>query len=556
MPVRLSAARHLRLCLPLGCAVALGVFAGGCGGSDGSGAKGKPVTSQLKPTTAPAVGKLDKVTWALPNGEPTTLDYVKAGDYSPDALISIMCDNLLRLNPDFSLSPGLATSWKNPDPKTLVYEIRDGVKFWDGKPLTADDVVASLRRNMQASQEPVNGAFYKNVSSIEATGPLQVTVHFKRPDELFNKEMATVAGAVAEKATLSRLGKKFGTPSGNIMCTGPYKLSSWKSGSGITVQANDAYWDPKLRPKVKQIDFKFLTNTSTLVSALSSGDVDGAYEVPSSSIPALRKTSTGKLYFGPSLQVLHIIPATDKGPMGDVRIRKALNLALNRKAIIDGVLNGAGKPNRTLIPATIWENTKAKDVFQAAYDKLPPLDKPDIQAAKKLVQEAGSPKQPLFVAIGAGDEQGLRIATLLQATGTQIGLNIKIKQLTPTEFSNFYYVPAARAGSDLAITSGWVDVPDPLDYTSLIVDPGAVFNWINYDNPQVNADLAESRSSLDPVKSAEAFVRAQAQYTKDEIDIPVANQYEVLYMNKRVTGAPSSFSYIFSPWAASLGAPR
>jgi peptide/nickel transport system substrate-binding protein len=160
------------------------------------------------------------------------------------------------------------------------------------------------------------------------------------------------------------------------------------------------------------------------------------------------------------------------------------------------------------------------------------------------------------VAIGAGDEQGLRIATLLQATAQQIGLKMKIKQLSPTEFSNFFYVASARAGIDLTITSGWVDVPDPLDYTALILEPGAVFNWIDYHNATVTKDLAEARSSLNPEASARAFVRAQAQYTADNIDIPVANQYEVMFLNKRVTGAPSSFSYIFSPWAAHLGAAK
>lgn len=531
-----------------------------CAGLAACGSSAKPTAKhlerQLQPTTPAAAGPLDHVNWALPNGEPTTLDYVKSGDYSPDAVVSILCDDLLRMNPDFTISPGLATKWSNPDPKTLVYTLRGGVKFWNGKTMTADDVVASLERNMEASQEPVNGAFYVNVASIEKTGPLEVTVHFKRPDELFNKEMATVAGAVAEKATLDRLGKKFGTPTGGVMCTGPYQLTKWSSGSGITVTANPHYWDPKLQPKVKTIDFKFLSDTSTLTSALASGDVDGAYEVPSSSIPALRKATSGKLYLGPSLQVMHIVGARKTGPMADMRIRKALNLALDRNAIVNGILNGAGKPNRTLIPPTIWETTKAKAIYQAGYDKLPPLNKPDLAAARKLVQQAGSPKAPLVVAIGAGDEQGLRIATLLQATAQQIGLTMKIKQLSPTEFSNFFYVPSARAGIDLTITSGWVDVPDPLDYTALILEPGAIFNWIGYHNAQVTQDLAEARSSLDPAASARAFVRAQAQYTADDIDIPVANQYEVMFLNKRVTGAPSSFSYIFSPWAAHLGAAK
>ena len=159
------------------------------------------------------------MTWDLPRGEPTTLDYAKAADYSPDMMISNMCDYLLRLTPDWKIKPGLAESWSNPNPTTWIYNIRSGVKFWDGHPLTAADVVYSLQRNLDPKVQPVNGGFFAYVKAIKETGPLQVTVTFKQPDELFNKEMATIAGGITEKAYAEAKGTSFGTAKGGVMYT-------------------------------------------------------------------------------------------------------------------------------------------------------------------------------------------------------------------------------------------------------------------------------------------------------------------------------------------------
>jgi len=538
----------------LGAAVAaLAVAAGltaGCGAGN-SGSVGGAGGTAVATTPAPA-GDLARVTWALPYGEPTTLDYAKAGDYSPDALISIMCDDLLRMNPDFTYGPGLATAWRNPDPKTLVYTIRSGVKFWDGSPLTAADVVASLKRNMDPKAEPVNGGFYANVSSIEKTGPLEVTVRFKRPDELFNKEMATVAGAVAKATYMQQKGTKFGTPTGGMMCTGPYKLTSWQSGTGITVTRNDHYWDPKLRPRVGRFDFKFVTDSSTLTSALQSGAIDGAYEVPMDAAATLAHSATGKLYQGPSLQVIEILPAQAKGPVADVRIREALNLAIDRAGLARNVYGNRALPNRTLVPSSVWQANPAKAAYRQAFDALPPLTQ-DIAKAKQLVAQAGTPARPLVLAIQAGDHASLQTATFVQAVAKQIGLGLTIRQLQATAFSNAFYAPNGRAGIDLVLTSGWVDVSDPLDYAPLFAQPGGIFNWLNYDKPEVNQALDAARASLDPATSAAEFAKAQATYTKDQIVIPLLNKSELLYMNKRLTGAPASFAYIFSPWAAYVG---
>ena len=150
-----------------------------------------------------------------------------------------------------------------------------------------------MLRNLNPKDAPVNGAYYSSVKSITATGPYQVTVKLTKPDELFIKEMATISGAIAEKAYMEREGKRFGTAAGGIMCSGPYELKTWSPGNDIVLQANPHYWDPAYTPKIKTVTVKFIVNSSTLTSALLSGEIAGAYGVPATSYPELESSTSG-----------------------------------------------------------------------------------------------------------------------------------------------------------------------------------------------------------------------------------------------------------------------
>lgn len=113
-----------------------------------------PLDWELTTETPAPSGNIDSITWAS-YAEPYSLDYAYAFDYADNQVLANMCESLLRLNPDYSLSPGLAESFANPDPLTWVYQIRDGVTFHDGTPLTAADAVASMNRHL----DPEVGSF-------------------------------------------------------------------------------------------------------------------------------------------------------------------------------------------------------------------------------------------------------------------------------------------------------------------------------------------------------------------------------------------------------------
>jgi len=524
-----------------------------CGeGDEGPSDEGTTGT-ELQYSTPAANGAVDEITWNLGYGEPTTVDPLKAGDYGPCFIASQMHDTLVRYTPEWELQPCIAESWDQVDDLTLVYTIRQDAKFWDGSPVTVDDVLFSMKRHMDPETGSIWAAFYSYVESIEKTGDWEVTVKFTKPDQLFNKEMGTVGGAIVKKDYVEKVGEaKYGSGE-NVMGSGPYKMASWKPGEEIVLEANPDYWDPNLVPKVAKVTVKFISDTSTVTSAILSGEIDGAYGIPATNIPAL-ESAPGTIYYGPSLTVVEVVPTNGDTPMGDPDdpdVRTALSMAVDRQSIVDTVFNGHAVLNKTLTPPSAWD-PEAIDVYQAAYDEIPG-DEPDIEGAKALLEGKEGLDKPLVMAMAAGNEEELRVSSIVQQAAKDIGITIELKPLNAMDLANVFYVPEYRKGIDLVMTWGWLDIPDPLDYTSLFFGEGSLFNWIDYRNAEMEALLDEARQTFDPTQRAEKFVDAQAIYTADTVVVPLVNPDQSLYMSDGISGAPCSFAYMWIPGLAMIG---
>lgn len=285
--------------------LALSAVAAGCGSSSGSNSQ-QQVSAPVVTTTPPATKNINAISWDLPYGEPTGLDWLDSVGYSESTVLANLCESLTQLKPDGSYAPGLATSLTKPNPLTLVYHLRHGVHFWDGKPMTVADAVFSLRRVADKKGVSVwTFPSFDNVKSIDPGPGFAVTIHLTHPDELLPEILATAGGTIAEQAYVQAKGSSYGTAKGGVMCTGPFEFKSWTPGSGITIVRNPHYWNPAVKPKVAQIDFKFLTDPSTLTNALLSGSIDGTYEAPISAVKQLQTSSIGKLYLdgAPSLRM-------------------------------------------------------------------------------------------------------------------------------------------------------------------------------------------------------------------------------------------------------------
>ncbi|MFB6672103.1 ABC transporter substrate-binding protein [Streptomyces sp. NPDC056390] len=544
----------MRAALALGGGVVALTVLTACTSPSVEGAGGAKPTS-MATTTTPARGDIPSLNWALPSGEPPSLDYAQAGDFSSDLMVSNLCDSLVHLNDDFTISPNIATSWRYADDrKTLIYTLRDDVRFWDGSRLTADDVAYSMKRNLDPDVGSYNASYYANVKNVEASGAHQVTVRFKQPDELFNKEMATVAGSIAKASFVKKAGKGFGNAATGVMCSGPFELDSWSADSEIRLTRNTHYWNKKYRARAAKVTVSFVTDTTNLTQALKSGQLDGAYTIPASAVPALTTAPIGKLYQGPGLETYSLAPTASAGAK-DEHLRRALSLAVDRKALATAVFHGTAEPAHTFVPKTAWaaEKGEAKTTYQKAWDALKKNNNADLAAARKELAASSRPKATVTLGITSGDDADLATATLVQEQAHRIGLKIVIKQLQPLQFSTAFYDPKARKGLDFLLTRGFLSAADPLDYLSIGPVEGGQFNWFGYKDALVDKNIAAARSTSDAAERARLIAEAQARYDTALFSIPLLTPHSTLFLNSRVTGATVSMAAMFTPSLALIG---
>jgi peptide/nickel transport system substrate-binding protein len=546
--VGLAAAMVIALCF----AACGGGSSSSSSSSGGGGSQAKTVA--LVSSVGTASGPVNHLNWGLPFGEPDTIDPPYSTYYSSMFTAAQMCDTLVRLQPDFTKKPGLATVTQ-PDPKTIQIELRKGVKFWDGSPMTSADVKNVLQRDVKS---PNVGLYFASIAAIDATTPTHVTVHLKTPDERLIKELSTFSGMVYSKKFQEKAGKSFGTSAGGIMCSGPYELTKWNPGTSIELKANPTYWDAAYKPHAKTVSLKFFNSSTSLAAALVAGEIDGAYEVPAQTIPKLSKASSGKLNYGPSTQWWNLQHARPGGPMANVKLRQAVFMTLDRTALANVVFHGAAAPAYTMLSPNLWD-PEAEDQWKKAYAPYEEAGKTSgsssaISQAKKLVSQSGYKGAPVVLQILAGDVTSENIAQLVQQQAAQIGVKIKLNPLPAIKYSQATYDAKTRGNADLFLLSSFAQNKEPLEVTPYQTLPGQVYNYANYSDPQVTKLMQQALETLDPAARVALETQAQEIYEKAyEIMTPVSTN-EVSFLNNKYTGMTTSFAYAFTPALALIGA--
>lgn len=524
-----------------------------CSGATTSPSGGKTADASklhLTPTTLKAAGAVGTVNWLLED-EPESLDLDVQGGSAGRTVLSNVCERLFQLQPDMSVETSLVRKVTRPDPTTLVLSLRDDVTFHDGSKMTADDVLFSLKRHAAPDMEQSDE--FESVDKMNKTGRNEITVTFRRPDALFAKALAGDAGLVYNREQVVKAGKEFGTPGEGDACSGPYELSGWKSGDSITISRYDGYRGKK--PLTEKVVFRWASD-SAMVNALSTGAADGAYADSISTAAALRGKPGLDQHYGPSTAVLTLIP-TERGGLGDPKIRKALSLALDRAGIAKSGYSGLVEPWATPVGSGSWGYEKR--IFADAQKQLMGApaqpDAEHIAEAKKLVKEAKkAPDRPIV--IGTDSSQGrMVVANGIRAALQRIGLKGQIKTVPPAQYGELYGDPQARSEIDVLVADWYISKSDPIGFYDNAVSDSSN-NWIGFNNPSYDAQVKKAMRTLDDEKRAELVIHIQRQFADAAVWIPVAQVPTALVINDKLTGPPASMAYLYSPWAAELGAKR
>lgn len=546
--------RQRRALAALGAAAAVALTftacSGGGGGDAGGGSKGEPVDWKITEQTAAPSGDIDTVTWAS-YAEPFSLDYAYAFDYSDNQVLANVCESLLRLNPDFTLTPSLAEEFSNPEPTKWVYKIRQGVKFHDGTEMTADDVVASMSRHIDPEVGSSWFSVYQNVDTIKKTGDWEVTVTTRIPDSQFNLGMGGSAGVIESAATLKTLGADYGNSSGGVNCTGPLQFDSWKSGEELTLKRFDGYWNDELRSKNETFKFVFMADPNSRINAIKAGEVDGSWLLPMDAVRGLQKEAPGDVLFGLNTAISNLVVSNLEGPLGDAKVRQALLMAIDRQGILDAAYSGIGNISDVHSTESVWLDAAPEAKKQAFGDAASYAQ--DVAAAKKIIDEADVAGEEITIVTAPISQDFAVISQATAAAAKAIGLNAKIETLTPAAYTTLFADPSAREGVDLFFTQWYLSSPDPLEMFA-ILRTDEFSNYGNWSNPEYDALVTEAASTMDAAERSKLTAKAQLIANAELPWLPLFEQPNTAYMGDRVTGMSPSTAFLYFPWAAQLGA--
>jgi peptide/nickel transport system substrate-binding protein len=321
----------------------------------------------------------------------------------------------------------------------------------------------------------------------------------------------------------------------------------------VVAVRNPHYWNPSVHPLIGQLTFKGVPDIASLTAGLETGAIQGDYVLNDSTLDQLERTGTVRVYLGPGWSSDVFIITSLKGVLGNLDVRRALTLALNRNAIINSVYQGAAQLPRWLSsPGTFGY---AAPVFDKAYDSSPVLAQ-NIAEARKLVKQAGATGKTITIgttsqlAVIAGDTGAY------QAAAQAIGLKVVLRSVSAQDYIDFFADPKFRAGIDGFPGVAYGDYADPAALLNQVVLPGGLQNLDNFSDPAITAALEQARSTANPVQRAELVVRAEELTAQQLPWIPDAQPDTVLALSRGLTGAVASSAYLFSPWADTLGGTR
>ncbi|RII09668.1 Oligopeptide-binding protein AppA precursor [Streptomyces sp. YIM 130001] len=470
-------------------AAALAVAASACsapGGDSGSGGGAK---------TSAVVGIAYE-----PDSLSPLLGYGKDGN-------SKIFDGLLTHDADMKLKPALATELPkiSDDGRTYTYRLRKGVEFSDGKPFTADDVVFTYDTILDKKTNNASKTELDALDSVEAKGERTVVFHLKYPYAPFAERTVL---PIAPKHIAGEQNVNTGAFTTKPVGTGPYKLVKWSKGEKLTFKANSRYWGGA--PKVKDFTMAIIKDDDVRATRLRSGDLDGAI-LPPNLAGTFAKDDDKQTLEAKSFDYRVVTLPTDNKVAGDTDVRRALDLAVDRKAMVDSILYGAGKAAYGPVPTDSEWFTKGTERSHDLAEAEKILDDAGWKPGSDGIRRKNGVKATFPLWYLSGDKLRQDHALAYASDAKKAGIQIKVQAGT-------WEVIQPRMKSDAVLAGGGAPAdPDFDQYTLLKSDlAGDGFNNMGYyDNPAVDKALDEARRTDDRAKRKSAYDSIQRALVKD-----------------------------------------
>ncbi len=460
-------------------------------------------------------------------GDSVSLDPITVTDGESFKVTQNVFETLINFGEqDTTLQPGLASKWEaSKDGLTYTFDLQQGVKFHDGTDFNAEAVVKNFERWMSGDAEKypyfasMFGGFKGDkeavIKEVKADGDYKLVITLNRAQAPFLKNLAMSPFGIASPTAFEKEGDKFGD---HPVGTGPFKFVSWKRNDSVTIEKNADYWKEGL-PKLDKIVFRSIPDNSARLNALNTGEIDLADGINPSDAASIKGNSKLQIFERPSMNVGYLGLTVTRPPFDNVKVRQAVNYAIDKQAIVDAFFEGQAEVAKNPMPPVIEGYND--DVKGYEYDP---------EKAKALLKEAGyDGKEIELWAMPVPRPympDGQKVAEAIQKNLSDVGMKAKI-----VTFEWATYLDKAAKGEADAFLLGWTgDNGDADNFLYTLLDESNIGsnNYTFFKNKETHKLLLEAQTETDEAKRNELYKKAQVIISEEAPWVPLAHSTPLL----------------------------
>ena len=421
--------------------------------------------------------------------EAATMDPHLSGSKVDRQIYHNVYEPLVVLDAKLGIRPGLAESWQQPDPKTLVFKLRRGVKFHDGTDFNAEAARFNFVR-MKTEPKSVRKGELANVDSVDVVDAYTIKLNLKRPDAALMATLTDRAGMMISPKVVQERGPEL-ERNARGAGTGPFVFAEWVKDDHLLLKRNDGYWNKGAGPYLDQIRYRPIPDDVVKLQSLQSGEIDVMDYVQPRDVAAVKADRNVVVLDVPSLASFAYQLNHTKPPFNNKALRQAVAYAMDTEQIVKGVWLNVGVPSNGPVPPTSW-----------AYDSTIKPIRRDLARAKAKLAEGGQPNGFAFTVTTANIPINVQEVEVMQAQLSEAGITMKIKLVdASTQLAD------GNAKNFEMISYQWSGRPDPDGNTFQFykTSPGTSLNWSGISNPQIDALLDRSRELQSQAERKKVF---------------------------------------------------
>lgn len=477
----------------------------GCSGQSSTETEEKPNTEKTPEAQPIAKKEGNSITIAIKDNL-ISMDPQDTNDTLSGSIQSTMLEGLVGFDKDMKMIPVLAESYEaSEDAKVFTFKLKEGVKFHDGTPFNAEAVKVNIDRVANPDNKLKRYSMFELVEKTEAVDEYTFRVTLKEPFGAMLNNFAHPAARLMSPAAIEKYGKDVAM---NPVGTGPFKFAEWDQSDHLTVEKNPEYWEAGY-PKVDGIKFKPVPENGARVAMLQTGEADFIYPIPTDQVEALNGKEGIVVENRPSIVARYMSMNTTKKPFDDVRVRQAINYALNKEAFLKVVYRGYGSEMDSIIPADLQYYSQ-----QTPYPY-------DLEKAKELLKEAGYENGFETSVWGANNSDAMKAMEFIQQQLGQVGIKVSVVPMeSGTLTDKIWSVQEAKDAEVELYYGGWSSSTGDADWgirPLLAGDsiPPKSYNVAYYENTKVDELIKAGLQTADSEKRKAAYAEMQEIIWKD-----------------------------------------